>query len=219
MKYSIKSLLSRIAYSRSNNRIEQFSGLQLGATIGNCIFLGNVLVSKGASISSSVIKHLSPIGRNTKIVHTNIGKYCAVSWDCTINAIGHPLTNPTISAFPYAPHVGNFVPSRTQIYDKVEIGNDVWIGAHAIIMPGIEIGDGAVIGAGSIVTKDVKPYEIVAGNPAKHIKYRFNQEFVQELLEIKWWEWEDSTIRKNIHLFQKKLDKEILAELSEVGRG
>lgn len=170
-------------------------------------------------VHNSNVGKYSSIGRYSKVTQSKIGSYCSISWDVTINAVAHDYKKLSSHSFTKRPDIGGFVKEDARTYQKVSIGNDVWIGAHAIIMPGIEIGDGAVIGAGSIVTKDVKPYEIVAGNPAKHIKYRFNKEFVQELLEIKWWEWEDSTIRKNIHLFQKKLDKEILAELSEVGRG
>ncbi|RUX91838.1 CatB-related O-acetyltransferase [Mesorhizobium sp. M7D.F.Ca.US.004.03.1.1] len=75
-----------------------------------------------------------------------------------------------------------------------EIGNDVWIGRRAIIMPGITIGDGAVVGAGSIVTKDVAPYAIVAGNPAKLIRNRFTDDQIARLLAIRWWEWSDEKI-------------------------
>ncbi|GLQ81463.1 hypothetical protein GCM10007881_49840 [Mesorhizobium huakuii] len=75
-----------------------------------------------------------------------------------------------------------------------EIGNDVWIGLRAVIMPGIRIGDGAVVGAGSIVTKDVAPYAIVAGNPARFIRSRFTDDQIASLLAIRWWEWSDEKI-------------------------
>ncbi|MCH9617221.1 MAG: Chloramphenicol acetyltransferase [Chlamydiia bacterium] len=74
------------------------------------------------------------------------------------------------------------------------IGNDVWIGAEALIMPGVTIGDGAIIGARSIVTKDVEPYTVVAGSPAKPIKKRFSEEQIKQLLEISWWNWSDENL-------------------------
>jgi lipopolysaccharide transport system ATP-binding protein len=77
------------------------------------------------------------------------------------------------------------------------IGNDVWIGGNAIIMSGVTIGDGAVVGAGSIVTKDVDDYEIVAGNPAKHIRYRFNKKEIAGLKNIEWWNWSIEKIMEN----------------------
>ncbi|WP_318011557.1 CatB-related O-acetyltransferase [Mesorhizobium sp. CO1-1-9] len=75
-----------------------------------------------------------------------------------------------------------------------EIGNDVWIGLRAVIMPGITIGDGAIIGAGSIVTKDVAPYAIVAGNPARLLRYRFTDDQIASLLAIRWWDWNDDRL-------------------------
>lgn len=74
------------------------------------------------------------------------------------------------------------------------IGNDVWIGEKSIILPGVEIGDGAIIAAGSVVTKNVEPYSIVGGIPAKLIKYRFNKDTIKKLISIKWWDWSDTDI-------------------------
>lgn len=82
--------------------------------------------------------------------------------------------------------------------EVVIIGNDVWIGANAVILPGVTIGDGAVVAAGAVVAKDVAPYEIVGGVPAKRIRYRFDEDTIEKLLEIKWWEWEHSVIEENI---------------------
>lgn len=81
----------------------------------------------------------------------------------------------------------------------VTIGNDVWICGNAIILSGVKIGDGAVIGNGAVVSRDVEPYSIVAGNPAKHIKYRFSSEIIAELQQIKWWDWPESILREHMH--------------------
>jgi acetyltransferase-like isoleucine patch superfamily enzyme len=77
------------------------------------------------------------------------------------------------------------------------IENDVWIGSTATIMSAVKISNGAVVGAGSVVTKDVPPYAIVAGNPAKVVKYRFTEEQIEKLLSIAWWDWEEQKIRDN----------------------
>jgi virginiamycin A acetyltransferase len=79
-----------------------------------------------------------------------------------------------------------------------EIANDVWIGYEAVIMPGVKIGDGAIIGAKSVVTKDVPPYTIVGGNPAKAIRQRFTDRTVEILLEIAWWNWDMEKITRNL---------------------
>lgn len=89
----------------------------------------------------------------------------------TVNGEGHPRTK-----------------------GDVVIGNDVWVGYGAVIMSGVTIGDGAVIGAKSVVTKDVMPFSIVAGNPAKEVKKRFSSEVINKLLELQWWNWEDAKI-------------------------
>lgn len=91
--------------------------------------------------------------------------------------------------------------SREQINKPVIIENDVWIGKDVKILSGIHIGNGAVIGAGAVVTHDVPDYAIVAGSPAKIIRYRFNDSQIEKLLQIKWWEWTDERIRENYHLF------------------
>lgn len=80
------------------------------------------------------------------------------------------------------------------------IGNDVWIGYRAMILSGVVVGDGAIIGAGAVVTKDVPPYAIVAGNPAKVVKYRFDEETREMLLRVKWWDWEIEKIVDNVHI-------------------
>ncbi len=83
---------------------------------------------------------------------------------------------------------------------NVTIGNDVWIADDALILSGVTIGDGAVIGAKAVVAKDIKPYEIVAGNPAKHVRFRFSEEQIEKLLEIKWWNWDIDKVKSEIEL-------------------
>lgn len=83
---------------------------------------------------------------------------------------------------------------------NVEIGNDVWIGRNVTILSGVTIGDGAVIGTSTVVAKNVKPYSIVVGNPGIHIKYRFDKKIINELLSIKWWNWEHKKVLENKYL-------------------
>jgi acetyltransferase-like isoleucine patch superfamily enzyme len=92
-------------------------------------------------------------------------------------------------------------PFQEFISDKCIIGNDVWIGANAIILAGVKVGDGAIIGANSFVNNDVQPYSIVAGTPARHVRYRFDKTTITRLLKSKWWEWDDRQIRQKIDNF------------------
>ncbi|MBQ2645031.1 CatB-related O-acetyltransferase [bacterium] len=113
--------------------------------------------------------------------YTEIGRYCSIANDVIIAASEHPITN--FSTHPISYDVENYPGKET----KTIIGNDVWLGTRAIIKKGVKIGDGAVIASGAVVTKDIPPYAVVAGVPTKIIKYRFNDDIIEELLNIQWW--------------------------------
>jgi len=214
MKRIIRKIL--LQYRHRNNVIKDYSNLSLSCTLNNCIFEEEVRVSHSAEINNTKIDYLSSIGRYSKIVHSEIGKYCAVSWNTTINAVGHPSNHLTVSAFPYVPYVGNFVQERTQYYQKVIIKNDVWIGANSVIMPGVSIGNGAIIGAGAIVTRDVPDYAIVAGVPAEIIKYRFSEDIIKKLLELKWWDLDPENIKEHVELWGGEFNCDSLKGLEEI---
>lgn len=125
-----------------------------------------------------------------------IGKFCSFGSDVTIMlAANHRIDWPT--TYPIGLIKGMEIPDYNTGKGDITIGHDVWVGDKAIIMSGITIGNGAVIGAGSIVTKDVEPYQIVAGNPAKPIRHRFTAEQIARLQEMKWWDWDIKKIRDN----------------------
>lgn len=130
----------------------------------------------------------------------SIGKFCSIAGGVVIYAGAEHHTD-WVTTY-------NFEKFQDLLQDKdmttskgnVIIGNDVWIADGAIILSGVTIGDGAVIGARAVVSKNVEPYSIVAGNPAKHIKYRFDEETRNKLLEIKWWDWDIEKIKNNFDL-------------------
>lgn len=145
-----------------------------------------------------------------------IGQFCSISAYVQIFLGGeHRIDWVTTSPLSYM-----FENKDIQDYGiskgDVVIGNDVWICANAIILSGVTIGDGAVIGNGAIVSKDVAPYSIVAGNPAKHIKYRFSTEEIEELLQIQWWNWPESILREQIHLLQNSDIKHFILYSKEI---
>lgn len=120
-----------------------------------------------------------------------IGKFCSIGSGAIFMLAGNQGHNYSwISTFPFNPKIFPNAKNGFKRKGDTIIGNDVWIGSEALIMPGIEIGDGAVIAAKSVVTKNVPPYTIVGGNPAKIIKKRFSDEDISKLLEIKWWNWD-----------------------------
>ncbi len=209
----LRAMFNYLRFIGKKNTVVQLGRIHSSAVIEKSS-LGNFsAAARNSSVVNSVIGRYSAIGRNTKVTHADIGSFCSISWDCTVNAVSHPIERITTSAFPYVPSFGEFVDERIQTHERVRIGNDVWIGAQAIIMPGIQIHDGAVIGAGAIVTRDVQAYEIVVGSPAKHLKWRFEQEVRDELLTLQWWNWDDKKIGNNIRLFQKPFSPEDLEYL------
>ena len=131
-----------------------------------------------------------------------IGKFCSIADNVTIFLGGNHRVD-WITTYPFN-KLNNEFPTATDILGhpstkgNVIIGNDVWIGYGSTIMSGVKVGDGAVIGACSVVTKDVKPYEIVAGNPAKFIKKRFDDEVITQLLDIAWWNWPIEKINSEV---------------------
>lgn len=129
----------------------------------------------------------------------HIGKYCAIQGSAMLIPGGLHHTDWVGTAHIHVDDDGNWVQHEGAVYGKgpISIGNDVWIGFEAVITSGVTVGDGAVIGARGMVTKDVEPYSIVAGNPATHVRYRFDEPTRLALLRIKWWDW--STARVAAH--------------------
>ncbi len=128
-----------------------------------------------------------------------IGSFCSISTSATIS-LGAEHHSDWITTYPMNLICKDIVKETTFSKGKVTIGNDVWIADDALILSGVTIGDGAVIGAKAVVAKDVKPYEIVAGNPAKHVRFRFSETQIEKLLEIKWWNWEIDKVKAEIDL-------------------
>jgi len=176
-------------------------------------FEDEVRCATHASIRHSRIGFLTAIGRYTKLNHAIIGRFCAISWDTTVGATSHPRDHLTTSAFPYVPYVGNFVHERTQEYVKTRVGHDVWIGCNAVVLPGVRIGDGVIVGAGSVVTSDLPDYAIAVGTPARVVKLRFSEPVIERLRALRWWDWPRERIQRNISLFQRSVTPALLDEL------
>ena len=138
-------------------------------------------------------------GANLEIFHkdTRIGSFCSIASNVCIGAGQHPTNWLSTHPFQYQNCFAIKPKSHYEFtrYKPVTIGNDVWIGTNVIIMGGLTIHDGAIIGSGAVVTKDVEPYAIVGGVPAEIIKYRFDKDIIDKLLELKWWDLSDEQIK------------------------
>jgi virginiamycin A acetyltransferase len=134
-----------------------------------------------------------------------IGKFCAIACGVKfiMNGANHKLD--CISTYPFSIFSNGWervTPAKEELPFKGDtiVRNDVWIGYESLIMPGVRIGDGAIIAARSVVVNDVAPYTIVGGNPAKMIKARFSEETIKMLLDIKWWDWDIEKITRNLEI-------------------
>ena len=148
-------------------------------------------------IGNCNIGNFTYLGRNCVLRETEIGNYCSVASDVFFGPNQHPTDWLSTHSFVFGDNAGfagvkDFLnikvnPKLKRSPNKITIGNDVWIGLRAIVMGGVTIGDGAIVAANSVVTKDVPPYAIVGGVPAKIIKMRFSDENINKLKNLKWW--------------------------------
>lgn len=158
---------------------------------------------------NNVLYHY-PINKDKLI----IGKFCSIACGTKFmfTSGNHSLKSLSTYTFPIFFDEWNLdVKNITSAWDNkgdIVIGNDVWVGYEAVIMPGVKIGDGAIVGTRAVVTKDVPPYTIVGGVPARPIRKRFDDETIEKLLKIKWWDWDKEKIEKNISVIQSgEIDK------------
>lgn len=182
----------------------------------------NSSVDKTAKVCSyshvvnSKIGKYSYVGNNCTIVNAQFGNFCSIADNCIIGGANHPIN--WVSTSPVF-HQGknimekNFSEHFFNPNDKTVIGNDVWIGNNCLIKNGVVIGNGAVIGMGSVLTKNVGDYEIWAGNPAKLIRKRFDENTIKKLAEIKWWDLDEGALEQkakffnDIELFFEEMEK------------
>jgi acetyltransferase-like isoleucine patch superfamily enzyme len=163
----------------------------------------NSIVHPSAKIESGSLFYSSKIGRHSfcgydcDVSFADIGCFTSIANGVVIGGARHPMEWVSMSPVFYAGRDSVKAKFSVHFLDtpkRVSIGHDVWVGRNAIILPGVNVGHGAVVAAGSVVTKDVPPYAIVGGNPAKLIRYRFADETLRRLLLIQWWDWTDTKL-------------------------
>ena len=178
--------------------------LNPGARIIESRLLGPVFLNRLSQIGPDVVvgKYFG-MNENCFVARATVGAYCAIGARTAINPFNHPVDWLSIHEFQYHPRSFDWVPEyndftrleRTpDMFQHVTIGNDVWTGHNVNILPGVSVGDGAVIGAVSVVTKDVPPYAIVAGAPAQVRRMRFSERVIDRLLRLRWWDLELSEL-------------------------
>lgn len=188
-KYNIKSFL------RIRKNVSFLSIIDSNSEISN-----KAVIARGCKLNNVVVGDYSYISKNTDISNCKIGKFCSIAPNIKIGFGMHPTnllsTSPLFytnrNMFGYAFDINKDIKE----FNETIIENDVWIGLNAIILDGVKIGNGAIIGAGAVVTKDVESYSIVGGIPAKFIRYRFDEYIRKILIESKWWDLSNEEIIK-----------------------
>jgi acetyltransferase-like isoleucine patch superfamily enzyme len=172
----------------------------------SCRFDEGVVIRFNARVYRCTIGRYTYIGHDSVLQFSTVGRFCSVGPYVLCGLGQHPIGSfvSTCTTFYRNPAPCLTLLEETIFHEEyipVHVGNDVWIGARALIVDGVRIGDGAVVAAGAIVTKDVPPYAIVAGVPAKIIRYRFSEDIINKLLTIKWWDRDIEWLKSHIELF------------------
>ena len=163
-------------------------------------------MESGSHVVNSAMDRHSFCGYDCVILNTDIGSFCSIANNVSIGASRHPMEWVSMSPVFYEGRDSVKAKFSKHSRDRVKrtsIGNDVWIGERAMIKQGIKIGYGAVIGMGSVVTKDIDDYNIIAGCPTKVIRKKFDGKVIEELISLRWWDWDDDHIRIWAHLIDK----------------
>ncbi len=182
-------------------------------------------IHRTASVRASTFGRYCEVGARTKvaessfgdyayvvndsdIIYTDVGKFCSIAAHTRINPGNHPLERVALSHFTYRSSAYDMGPDDAAFFDwrrsfRCVMGNDVWIGHGAVVLPGVKLGNGAAVGAGAIVTKDVPPFAIVVGNPGKVLRYRFAPEIIAALERIAWWDWSHEQLRVGLPDFRR----------------
>lgn len=205
--------------------LKQNSKINLLSIICDTKLEGYNRIGKMCRITDCYVGLGSYFSANSRFYKAKIGRYCSIGENVKCVSGTHPISE-YISSHPafysYDTQFQNYFSPNNDFseYKYVEdnylytIGNDVWIGSNVTLLQGISIGDGAIVAAGAVVTKDVLPYSIVGGVPAKHIKYRFSEEIRNKMMELKWWDMDIESLKRytpfmaNVNSFIINLKKE-----------
>jgi phosphonate metabolism protein (transferase hexapeptide repeat family) len=186
------------------------------AEVRDCTFGRFTIVGVRAVLAECDLGDYSYYSRGAEAIYTTVGKFTSIAANVRINALGHPMERVSQHNMTYRPNeyfVGAKIDKgfrELRQSKRVHIGHDVWIGHGVIVLPGVSIGDGSVIAAGAVVTKNVDPYSIVAGVPAKHIKWRFAKSIRTRMIKLAWWDWDHDRLAAAIPDMQQLSPKEFL---------
>lgn len=184
-----------------NNEIADNAVILDGCEISGCTLEQYSRLKRLVEFRDSTLGAYSSISSHSVVVATDIGRFCSIAHGTFIGLWEHNAFTTTHSFYLYETSGGFVKGYKNYEKDKIRtlIGHDVWIGANAIVLKGVSIASGAIVGAGAVVTKDVDDYSIVAGNPARFLRYRFDEEDRDLLLKAQWWDFPRDVIQDMVN--------------------
>lgn len=204
----------------NNSKIADGCSVGDDTTIERCVIANNVAINRRSYINDSFIGSFSYTGINTTINWSKIGKFCSIARNVDIGGFDHDYHKiTTMPEFRFKQIIsgGGKIPQPVIHNDYCSIGNDVWIAANAQILHKVKVADGAVVGAGAVVTHDIPPYAIAVGVPARIIGYRCDNHLIEKLMNIQWWNWSMEIITKHIDiLLNSDICDETIEKMMEI---
>ncbi len=178
--------------------------IETGAQVSRSLLESSIAVHQNAELCGVNVGRFSYIARETVLNEVNVGRFCSIGPRCLIGSGDHPVDWVSTSPVFYSNiqqtgrSLAEGLPANASFTERrrIAIGNDVWIGAHVFVRDGVNIGNGAIVAAGAVVTKDVPPFALVGGVPARNIRFRFPPELVEQLQSIAWWDWPEDLLRE-----------------------
>src|SRR5215831_10366582 len=175
-------------------------------------------VGARTTISETVFGDYSYVVNDASIIYAEIGKFCSIAAHTRINPGNHPMERVALHHFSYRSKGYKLADEDDEAFfdwrrsHAVTLGNDVWIGHGAVILPGVTIGTGAAIGAGAVVSRDVPRFAVAGGVPAKVIRYRFAEDVREELMQLAWWDWSREQLASSLMDFRHLSVEDFLAK-------
>ena len=168
-------------------------------------------VQEGAVLVETTLGAYSYVMENCQLIYATLGRFCSIAAHAAVGPPNHPMARAAQHHFTYRSNKYGFGPDDDGFFDvrrerSVELGHDVWIGFGGRVLPGVRVGTGAVVGASAVVTRDVAPYTIVAGVPARPLRERFSRDIQESLLRIRWWDWPPEALKAAMPDFRGEIE-------------
>jgi phosphonate metabolism protein (transferase hexapeptide repeat family) len=188
-------------------RLSEAPTIHESARVRDCTLGRWTEIQAGVSMTETTLGDYSYVVHGTEIIYATIGKFCSIAAYARINPGNHPLHRAALHHFTYRAAMFEMGEDDSAFFDwrrslPVTLGNDVWIGHGAVVLPGVKVGTGAAVGANAVVSRDVPDFAVVAGVPARVLRFRFSEAVRAALLRLAWWDWDHATLAARLPDFR-----------------